>query len=68
MNEFYNVDCISWLAYKEREKVDLNPNTIYNINCFDGFKEIQDKSIDISFTSPPITEKETISINSMTIH
>lgn len=54
MNEFYNVDCISWLAYKEREKVDLNPNTIYNINCFDGFKEIQDKSIDISFTSPPL--------------
>ena len=31
----------------------LELNTIYNINCMDGFKEIEDESIDLLITDPP---------------
>ena len=35
----------------------LKENQIYNINCFEGFKLLEDNSVDISFTSPPYNRK-----------
>jgi hypothetical protein len=35
----------------------MDLNKIYNIDCFDGFKMIKDKSIDHIFTSPPYNRK-----------
>ncbi len=32
-------------------------NKIYHLNCFDGFKNLEDKSIDHVFTSPPYNRK-----------
>ena len=35
-------------------------NKIYNGNCFDLFEQLEDKSIDVVFTSPPYNRKEMI--------
>ena len=35
----------------------MERNLIYNIDCFDGFKKLEDKSIDHTFTSPPYNRK-----------
>ena len=32
-------------------------NKIYNIDCFEGFKQMQDKSVNHTFTSPPYNRK-----------
>ena len=32
-------------------------NKIYNGNCFDLFEQLEDKSIDVVFTSPPYNRK-----------
>ena len=32
-------------------------NKIYNIDCFEGFKELENKSLDYVFTSPPYNRK-----------
>jgi site-specific DNA-methyltransferase (adenine-specific) len=32
-------------------------NKIYNIDCFEGFKQMQDKSANHTFTSPPYNRK-----------
>ena len=32
-------------------------NKIYNIDCFDGFKGLEDNSVDHVFTSPPYNRK-----------
>lgn len=31
----------------------MDINTIYNMNCLDGMRQLDDNSIDVSFTSPP---------------
>lgn len=35
----------------------INENTIYNIDCFEGFKLLKDKSVNHVFTSPPYNRK-----------
>ncbi len=35
------------------QKIEIAGQTIYNIDCFEGFKLIEDKSIQLIFTSPP---------------
>ena len=35
----------------------LRLNKIYNIDCLDGLKEIDDRSIDLIFTDPPYNIK-----------
>ena len=35
----------------------LELNKIYNIDCLDGLKKIDDKSIDLIFTDPPYNIK-----------
>ena len=35
----------------------MNINEIYNINCFDGFKILEDNSVDHVLTSPPYNRK-----------
>lgn len=34
----------------------MNINTIYNMDCLEGMKQMEDKSVDVSFTSPLIIE------------
>jgi DNA modification methylase len=36
-------------------------NCIYNMDCLQGMKQLQDKSIDITLTSPPFKDEDTIS-------
>jgi len=36
----------------------MEQNKIYHIDCFDGFKQLKDKSIDHVFTSPPYNRKK----------
>ena len=31
----------------------IDVNRIYNIDCLEGLKEIDDKSVDLIFTDPP---------------
>ena len=40
---------------------------LFNGDCLEVMKQIPDKSVDISFTSPPIIEKEMINIHSTMI-
>lgn len=35
----------------------MEENKIYNINCFDGFKMLENKSVNHVFTSPPYNRK-----------
>lgn len=35
----------------------LNLNTIYNDDCFKVLSEVEDKSVDYTFTSPPYNRK-----------
>lgn len=35
----------------------MNINEIYNIDCFDGFKKLEDNSVDHVLTSPPYNRK-----------
>lgn len=35
----------------------MNINKIYHIDCFDGFKELKDNSVNHVFTSPPYNRK-----------
>lgn len=35
----------------------IDVNKIYNIDCLEGLKEIDDKSVDLIFTDPPYNIK-----------
>jgi site-specific DNA-methyltransferase (adenine-specific) len=39
----------------------LELNKIYNIDCIEGMRQLADKSIDITLTSPPFKDEDTIS-------
>jgi site-specific DNA-methyltransferase (adenine-specific) len=41
------------LKWGASNKTMIDTNKIYNMDCFDGFKEIEDNSIDVILTDPP---------------
>jgi DNA modification methylase len=34
--------------------MEFNINTIYNMDCVEGMKQMPDSCVDVSFTSPPL--------------